>query len=529
MDASLRTAMARLAEIGSEPPGPEPAFLGWPGPEREDVAATVADPWSELPAARGGDVDLAYLSLHEAADLLRKGDVSPVELCRVALDRIAAHDPELGAFITVTADRALEGAAAAEREIARGDHRGPLHGIPISLKDVVATAGVLTTSGSQLHAARVPAVDASAWAALSAAGAVLVGKNNLMEFAYSSSVTNERWGTTRNPWDLERTSNGSSSGSAVAVAVGMSWASVCSETGASIQRPASFCGVVGLKPTYGRVSRAGVSPTSWSMDHVGVITRSVLDAAMMLEVLAGADPADPTTAAQPTDRWSAAIDPCDALAGARIGVPRRHIDGHVDEEVGVAFWAAIADCRAAGARIVEIDPRELEYAGTTSVTIRSAEASAHHARTLRLDPTGYSEALRRQLERGLAISAEEYLLAQRARRAIGDAVAAVFADVDVIAAPTTPTAATLIEDGMAALGDRPWEIGAHQYNLARVFSLIGLPVVSLPSGYTPTGLPTSIQLAGPRWGERALLRLAHDYEQQTRWWRPPPRYAGEGS
>lgn len=541
MIAAARSAIARLDELCSGLPGAEPAFLGW-----EDATASprnplasdrvpastrarpvqrgpaLARPRSSSPPAR---TELAYLELNEVAELVARRAVSPVELCDVVLDRVARFDGELGAFITVTAELATERAAAAEKEIAAGHYRGPLHGVPISLKDLIATAGVRTTNGSKLDADVVPTADATVWRRLAEQGAVLIGKTNMMEFAYAAELVNERWGVTRNPWDLQRTAHGSSSGSAVAVATGMSYASLASETGASIQRPASFCGVVGMKPSYGRTSRAGVAPTAWSMDHVGVITRSVLDAAITLDVVSGYDPLDPTTrSGSRADQWSGGVRES-GLRGLRVGIPRRHIDGQVDEEVETAFWLAADECRAAGATVHFVDPPELEYAATTSVTLRTAEAYSHHGPALRRRPDGYSDGLRRQLELGAALSAEDYLRAQRARRAIDAAMATMFSEVDVMISPATPTAATLIADGMAAVRDRPWEVGPHQHNLARVFSLLGLPVLSLPCGYTQGGLPISLQIGGRRFDEATVFAAALDYEQRTQWLRHPHRYA----
>ena len=532
-----RAAISRLDELCRLPAGAEPSFLGWE--ETQPLERRVPDPVSEgvalaapvpvaAPAERGKRADhaeLAFLDLHEVAALVRARSVSPVELCELALDRVGRFDAELGAFITVTAELATARAAAAEREIAAGDYRGPLHGVPISLKDLFSTAGIRTTRGSRLYEDFVPKSNATAWERLADQGAVLVGKNNMMEFAMAAEVGNERWGVTRNPWDLARTAHGSSSGSAVAVATGMAYASVASETGASIQRPASFCGVVGMKPSYGRISRSGVAPTSWSMDHVGVLTRSVLDAAIVLEAMVGHDPLDATTRPGQRVDWSSRLGSERRLREIRLGVPRRHIEGHVDDEVEAAFWAAVEEFRSAGATVVDVDPPALEYAATTAVTLRTAEACAHHAATLRRTPEGYSDALRRQLEQGMSLTAVDYLQAQRARRVIGAEMSAVFGEIDLLLSPTTPTAATLIEDGMQAVRDRPWEVGPHQYNVARVFSLLGFPVLSLPCGYTRSGLPISLQIGGRRWEETTLLAAAREYEHRTHWLRPPPTYA----
>ncbi|MCC7106183.1 MAG: amidase [Chloroflexi bacterium] len=473
--------------------------------------------------SRNPSTELHRLTLEQAADLLRRRAASPAELCEVARERLERFEPQLNAFITVTADVARAAARRAEQEIARGDYRGALHGVPLSLKDIIATRGIRTTRGARLYEEHVPDEDATVWSRLANAGAVLLGKNNCMEFAYGTSLVNERFGAVHNPWDLECTASGSSSGSAVAVAAGIGYASIGSETGASTQRPASFCGVVGMKATYGRVSRFGISPTAWSLDHVGTLTRSVRDAALVFQSVAGPDLRDPTTLDGPAPDWLSAIER--GMHGLRLGIPRAHIAGQVDPDVEAAFWQAAEACEAAGATLVEIDPPELGYAAPTSVGMRMAESSAYHARTLRRHPEGYSAALRPHLEIGNHLTAGDYLQLQRARRAIDRAVSAAFREVDLLIWPTTPTAPTKIIDGVPAMKDRAWDIGPNHYHLVRLCSLLGLPAVSLPCGYTDAGLPLAIQFSGRRLDEATVLVAARDYERRASWLRPPPRFA----
>lgn len=532
MESKVRGALSRLGELCSPDLEVDPAFLGWggadPGGEPSDVPAAWRPEVPPSPGSPDGPEELAFLPLHQAAGLVAGRLVSPVALCEAVLERIERLDPLLDAFITVTAELARRSARAAADEIARGNHRGPLHGIPVSLKDVIATAGVLTTCGARLLEAHVPTTSATAWSRLEAAGAVLVGKNNLLEFASGGSVGNERFGCTRNPWDPDRLANGSSGGSAAAVAAGMSYGSVATETGASIQRPASFCGVVGMKPTYGRISRAGVTPTAWSTDHVGVLTRSVADVAVLVSTMAGTDDLDPTTsrAGRPGLLPERATP---GLHGLTIGIPWRHIDGQVDEEVAEGFRRTIDSCERSGVRMRPVDAPELDYAGTTSVAIQLVEATTYHARRASARPKGYSSAFRRRLELGADISAHDYLQAQRARRAIGRAVDELLEEVDLLWWPTTPTAATPVEAGASMLRDRPWKVGASHYNLMRLCSLVGIPAVSQPTATTRDGLPLSVQLAGRRWEEGFLLSAAMGVETVIGWsGRPPASTATTG-
>ena len=467
--------------------------------------------------------ELATLTLAEAARRIAARELSPVEITRATLERIDALNAHLAAYITVPAELALRQAAEAESEIARTGPRSPLHGIPVALKDNIATAGVETTAASEVLRGWVPGEDATCWARQREAGAVLAGKTLLHEFAIAGSLWSAGFGAARNPWDLTRSTNGSSSGSAAAVAAGLAFAALGTETGASVRRPAAFCGLVGLLGSFGRVSRRGVIVNSWSLDHVGPLARSVEDAALVLEAVSGADPADPFSAGEPIRGLGAACARgAEGLRGLRVGVSWRHAEGTVDDDVLALVRSAVSAMEDAGARLVELELPRTEYAAACSSAIMRAEAAAAHAATLD-GGAPYSPQLAARLLADRAIPAEDYLLALRARRAIGEEIEQAFSGVDVIASPSTATAATPLDGGFGAMRDRPLEVGPQWHNLHRVSSLLGLPAATLPCGRipapgAPAGLPVGLQLIGRRHGEATLLRAAAGAEALA----PPP-------
>ncbi len=469
--------------------------------------------------------ELATLTLAEAARRIAARELSPVELTRATLERIEALNGHLAAYITVPAELALRQAREAESEIARSGPRSPLHGIPVALKDNIATAGVETTAASEVLRGWIPEEDATCWARQREAGAVLAGKTLLHEFAIAGSLWSAGFGAARNPWDLMRSTNGSSSGSAAAVASGLAFAALGTETGASVRRPAAFCGLVGLLGSFGRVSRRGVIVNSWSLDHVGPLARSVEDAALVLEAISGADPADPFSAGEPLGGLG---DHCargaEGLRGLRVGVSWRHAEGTVDDEVLARVRSAVSAMEDAGARVVELELARTEYAAACSSAIMRAEAASAHAATLD-GGAPYSPQLAARLAADRAIPAEDYLLALRARRAIGEEMRAAFAEVDVLVSPSTATAATRLAGGFGAMRDRPLEVGPQWHNLHRVSSLLGLPAVTLPWGRiaapgAPAGLPVGLQLIGRLGDEATLVRAASGAEALA-----PPREA----
>ncbi|MGD0760633.1 MAG: amidase [Candidatus Sulfotelmatobacter sp.] len=443
----------------------------------------------------------------ELAPLLRQKKISPLELTRASLERIEKQNPALNAFITVTTDSALAAARAAEAEIARGDWRGPLHGIPIALKDLIDTAGVRTTAASERHKDRIPTEDAEVVRRLKQAGAIIVGKNNLHEFAYGGSSLVSYFGDVKNPHDTARIAGGSSGGSAAAVAAGLCYAAVGTDTAGSIREPASLCGCVGLKPTYGRVSSRGVIPLALSLDHVGPFATTVADTAIVLQAIAGYDDADITTPNVPVADYVSPLR--EGARSLRVGVPRNYFYDDLDAEVAAAVEQALAVIKTLVAEI-----REVKLDVPTDRTLQMAEAYAYHKQNATETPELYQPETLRRILAGANISAADYIQRRReleqARRSIGDA----FATVDLLITPTTPMPAPAIADLRANPDNlRPAELKLLRNT--RPFNVWGLPAISVPCGFTKSGLPIGLQIAGPHWREDLVLSMAHAYEQTT--------------
>jgi aspartyl-tRNA(Asn)/glutamyl-tRNA(Gln) amidotransferase subunit A len=466
---------------------------------------------------------LADLPLVEVAAKIATRELSPVEATHAALDRIAALDKTLNAFVTILPERALAEAKAAEAEIAGGRYRGPLHGIPMSVKDLFLTATIRTTAGSRVLANHVPDEDATIVRRLRDAGTVIIGKTNMLEFAYAA--VHPDFGPTPNPWDLNRSSSGSSSGSAVAVAAGMGYGSIGSDTGGSIRLPAAYCGIVGLKPTYGRVSRHGAFPVSWSCDHIGPMTRTVADCAALLGAIAGEDPRDTTSARVPVPDYLAALD--QGVAGKRIGISDSYLRQHVDHEVLRLVEAAIQQLATLGATVVEIDLPSPAKAIPALLAILTPEATVYHLPWLREKPDDYSQAVRERLELGAITPAVNYIQGQLLRRRLTDEFLAAMDEVDLLAMPTGPTAATPLEGDLVTSEDADPALLASLINFTGPFDLTGFPAVSIPCGFTAGGLPVGLQLVGRPFAEDSLLAAAHAYEQSTDWHqRVPTAIAG---
>jgi len=452
---------------------------------------------------------LDVTTIPELAQRLRRREVSAVEITQECLERIERLNPALNAFITVMADSALAEARTAEAEILRGEWRGPLHGVPVALKDLIDTAGVRTTAGSALYKDRVPNQDAEVVRRLRQAGAVIVGKNNLHEFAYGGSSLVSYIGDVHNPWDVGRIAGGSSGGSAAAVVAGLAYAAIGTDTAGSIREPAALCGCVGLKPTYGRVSSRGVIPLSWSLDHLGPLAATVEDAAIVLQAIAGYDAADITSADVPVaDHISALRESSKAL---RVGVPRGYFFDDLDPEVASAMEHALG-----GISTLVAEVKEVRLDVPTDRTLQAAESYAYHAENVAKTPELYQAETVRRILSGNKVSAAEYIQRRReleeARRGIGQ----IFADVDLLVTPTMPMPAPAIADlkaDPAAL--RPAELKLLRNT--RPFNVWGLPAISVPCGFTQSGLPIGLQIAGPHWREDLVLRMAHAYEQATAW------------
>jgi aspartyl-tRNA(Asn)/glutamyl-tRNA(Gln) amidotransferase subunit A len=466
--------------------------------------------------------DLTFTSVSELAQAIRAGKVGPVEATRAYLDRIARLDPTLHAYITVDADGALAAAAVLEREAAAGAWRGPLHGVPLAHKDLFLIPGLPTSCGTRTPDYFVGAPPCTAVARLQAAGALTLGKLNMTELALGPFGDNAHHGDVQNPWRIGHVSGGSSSGSGAAVAAGLAAGALGTDTGGSIRLPAAACGVVGLKPTYGRVSRAGVMPLSWSYDHVGPLARTVRDAALMLATIAGVDPLDATSSRQPVPDYVAALD--GSVAGLRIGVAGGFYADGLDATVTAALAEAVTALGGLGARVEPLavpDPGPI-VSGSSNVMVR-AESAAIHSRLLKERPGELQPAVRDRMAPGLTVTAYDYLQGQRLRAQLTrEFIDAVFSRVDVLATPTIPEPAPALAHVKAgATADVIARMGRFS-RLTRPFNALGLPALSLPCGAAPDGRPLALQLVGRPFDEATLLRLGHAYERATAWHRRRP-------
>lgn len=467
--------------------------------------------------------ELVWKPIAELTRLIAGREVSPVEIVQAYLDRIEALDGKLRAFITVCRDEALGAAKTAEAAVMRGESLGPLHGIPIGFKDLFATKGTRTTGGSKILAEWIPEEDATVVARLKAAGAIVLGKLNLHEFAYGPEGLNVHFGNTWNPWDAHthRIAGGSSSGSGVAVAAGLAAGALGSDTGGSIRIPAALCGLTGLKPTYGRASRAGVLPLAWSMDHVGPMTRTAADAAILLGPMAGHDPWDPTTSGLPVPDYTAALT--GDIRGLRVGVLRAFFLESAGLVLRQAVEQAVKRLQEQGVRVEEVGLETVAHASGASFAIVGAEALAYHEEWMKTRPDDYGPDVRDRLRLGAFVSATQYLKAQRARRLIRQEVDALLADLDVLIAPVTPIVATPVgQTEVVVEGDRQ-DVRSSLIRLTRVFNLSGHPVCAVPCGFTVAGLPMGMQIVGRPFDEATILRVADAYQRVTDWHtrRPP--------
>jgi aspartyl-tRNA(Asn)/glutamyl-tRNA(Gln) amidotransferase subunit A len=459
--------------------------------------------------------EVTALSLADAGDLLQARKVSPVELTNACLARIERLNPVLNAFITVTAEQALADARAAESEIARGRRRGPLHGIPIALKDLFDTAGVRTTAGSAVFADRVPSEDAEVVRRLKASGAVLLGKLNMHEFAYGDTSAQTHFGPVRNPWDRSRISGGSSGGSAAAVAARLCYGALGSDTGGSIRQPAAYCGIVGLKPTYGLVSTRGVVPLSWSLDHVGPMCRSVADAAVLLQPIAGFDALDINSVNAVIPDYRKAMR--QKVSTLRIGIPRASFYDMLDPEIDQAVRQALQVIGRLTA-----STRDVELPAYRTLPVVGAEAYAFHAPYFTKTPELYQSGTRQRLQGGSAVSASAYIEGRRELERLRRAVAAVFSDVDLLVTPTTPILPQTVDEAVNNPALPPPGGVALSLRNTQPFDIFGLPSISVPCGFSRTGLPIGLEISGPRLGESQVLALAQAYEQATEWHRRMP-------
>ena len=444
------------------------------------------------------------MTIREAAESLRQRRFSSLELTTAALGRTDRLNPTLQAFITVTAEQALHQARQSDAELGAGRDRGPLHGIPIAYKDVFATRGVRTTGGSPIYQDLLPGHDAFVVARLEAAGAVMLGKLNMHELAYGITSANPHFGAVRNPWNPKHSPGGSSGGSGAVVAAGVAYAAMGTDTGGSIRIPASFCGTVGLKPTYGRVSRSGVLPLSWSLDHVGPLTRSVRDAALLLNAIAGHDAGDATSSRHPVVDF-VPEDDC-SIRGLRIGFPEGFFFDRLDTDVELCVRGAIARAESLGAEVKPVKVPDMAAMNTAARMILLCEASAmlepHLGNRQQFGPDVLA-----LLDQGRLLPATDYINALRLRKQMQREFARVWSTVDCLLTPTTPNTAPRVGENTVKLGGREEDIRLATTRLVRSMNLLGLPALSMPCGLSADGLPVGLQIVGPLFEEALILRV----------------------
>ena len=465
--------------------------------------------------------DLCFRTIGETARLIESGDLSPVELTQAHLERVEDTEPTLNSFITLLADRALEQAASAEKEITGGTYRGSLHGIPIGLKDLYYTRGITTTVGSKILRNFVPDYDAAVVEQFDAAGAILLGKLQMHEFALGATSVNPHDGPAHNPWDASRITGGSSGGSGSAVASGQCMAALGSDTGGSIRIPAGLCGIVGMKPTFGRISRYGVHPLSWSLDTVGPMTRSAYDAAIVMNALVGHDPRDPSSAQVGAKDFTDGID--GGISGLKIGIPEDFFYDVIDGDVSSAICQAAGVLSELGAVVESCSIPALNHCLGISSAILVTEAAETLFPHIRDRAGDIGADVRARLYLGAMTPAVDYIKAQRARAAYNEQLADAMQTYDLLLAPTAAIGAPRIDQEFVEVDGRQENALSLMSRLTRAFNLTGQPTVSVPCGFTTDGMPIGMQLAGRMWEDSVVLRAAHAYESATEWHtrRPP--------
>lgn len=481
--------------------------------------------------------EICFLSIAEAAGLIASKKLSPVEVISAHLERIEQTDGKLNSFITLLREESLNAAREAERAIQSGNYIGPLHGIPVGLKDLYYTRGVRTTIGSKIMQDFVPDYDAAVTERFRQAGAIIIGKLQMHEFALGSTSENPHYSPARNPWNTERVTGGSSGGSGSAVAAGQCMGALGSDTGGSVRIPAALCGIVGLKPTFGRVSRYGVFPLSYSLDTVGPMTRTVRDTALIMNAIAGYDLRDPSSAKTPLESPLAkgghrgvedfSRDLGQDISGIRIGIPQEYFYDVIDSEVKEAVYQAASVLEGLGAKVEEISIPVLNHSITISGNILLTEAAEVHMDNLRKRPDDIGPDVRARLETGAMTTAGEYIKAQRARRVFNQQIAETFKQYDLLLAPTEPVGAPKIDEPRVQVGDQVEHKLALLPRLTRPFNICGVPTISVPCGFTSEGMPIGLQLAGRPFDDATVLKAAHVYEQATHWHTRRPMGIGD--
>ncbi len=463
---------------------------------------------------------LNYRTVAELSEAIRNRDVSSVEVTEAVLDQIERTNKTLNAYTTVATDQALAAAHAMDQALAAGFNFGPLHGIPVAVKDLYETKNLRTTGGGRILTDYVPKEDATTVARLRRAGAVIVGKTNTHEYAYGYTTENPHYGPTRNPWNTSRIPGGSSGGSGAAVAAGSAPAALGTDTGGSIRVPSSFCGITGLKPTYGRVSRKGVLPLAWSLDHAGPMVQTAEDAALMMNVLAGYDPADPASADVTVLDYAGRLDR--DIRGLRMGIPRNHFFDRIDPEVLTAVREAIHVLEGLGGIPLEVDLPHMGQAVSAWLAILLAEASSIHERDIRKRPADYGDDVRLYLEEGVLEGATTYVKGQRVRQLLVQGFREAMAGVDVLLTPATAIPAPRLGESVVEIGSEKEELFLTLARISSPFDMTGLPALSVPCGFTKSGLPIGLQVVGPPFREEVVLHVGHAYQQVTDWHRRHP-------
>jgi aspartyl-tRNA(Asn)/glutamyl-tRNA(Gln) amidotransferase subunit A len=446
---------------------------------------------------------------------LRKKEISPVEVTRAYLERIDAFDRKINAFLTLLPEPALKAAYQAERNILKGRMLSPLHGIPFAVKDLFFTRGIRTTCGSKILRNFMPNHDAAVIERLQASGAVLLGKLNMHEFAYGATSVNPHYGPVRNPWDMKRITGGSSGGSAAALVSSFVPLTLGTDTGGSIRIPSALCGCAGLKPTYGRISRYGVYPLCWSLDHPGPMARGSADLAMAMNVLAGYDSRDPSAA--PTSVPDYAKGLTEDLKGIRLGVPATYYFERLTPEVRNAVGEAIGTLKRLGAKVRMVSIPHLAAASLSAFILLLAEGAASLEKWHRTRPLDLGDDVRSRLNLGATLMAAQYLKAQRIRRRVRDEFAAIFQKVDAIVTPQLPVTAPLIGQEKVCWGKKTEAVPSALTRFTRIYNLVGIPSLSIPCGFSPSGLPIGLQVAGKAFDEKTVLKVGHAYEVATPW------------
>ncbi len=504
MGAALAPALEAVAAIPARPQSPSVSHQA-----RRDPAPT-------------SNTELCSLSVEELGQMLKSKQLSPVTLVNAYLERINGAGKPLNAYIRVLPDRALADARRAEQEIAAGHYRGPLHGIPIALKDLYDLKGVPTTGACKLYLNNIAKEDAPSVARLKRAGAIIIGKTNMNELALGARGQGSAFGPVENPWMTNRITGGSSSGSGAAVAAGLCAAATGSDTGGSIRIPSALCGVVGIKPTYGRVSCRGLLPVSWSQDTAGPLARTVTDAALLLGAMSGYDPADPASADRPVPNFTAGIG--EGVRGLRIVVDPTWTLAETEPDVQAAFETALAKFRELHAEVIEMPIPQIAAAWDPAELITATEALAVYGEAFRAHPQDVSGRVRERVEGASTVTGVDYTLARRLGATIRRNLEDIFQKPSLIAAPTCPIVATKPAQLSIELDGKERPLLPVLTRLTRVYDLTRMPAISLPCGFSREGLPIGLQLAGPAWNEALIFRAAYAYEQAADWrhHRPEP-------